>query len=195
MPEIGDGNALCPVASFEKYLSKLHPENTMLWQRCRESFLSEDAVWYTKACVGTKKLSSFMSDMRKALTLPVNYSNHSIRATGATLLSRANLNAAQIMSVTGHKSVSSLSVYQRVSDSEKLTMGRAISSVVADQKHAEAEMLDLEDINFDDVSEWFPMAAQARPAPTRTMPSSSRLPNAPLFSNCNIGNVTINIMQ
>ena len=36
--------------------------------------------------------------------MSTKYTNHSIRATGATLLSRANYNNAQIMSVTGHKS-------------------------------------------------------------------------------------------
>jgi hypothetical protein len=42
------------------------------------------------------------------------YTNHSIRATGATILGR-NCSMAQIMAVTGHKSASSVAVYQRVS--------------------------------------------------------------------------------
>jgi hypothetical protein len=40
------------------------------------------------------------------------YTKQSIRATGATILGR---NCAQIMTVTGHKSFSSVAVYQRVS--------------------------------------------------------------------------------
>jgi hypothetical protein len=40
--------------------------------------------------------------------------NHSIRATGATILGR-NCSMAQIMAVTGHKSASLVAVYQRVS--------------------------------------------------------------------------------
>jgi integrase len=42
------------------------------------------------------------------------YTNHSIRATGAIILGR-NCSMAQTMAVTGHKSASSVAVYQRVS--------------------------------------------------------------------------------
>jgi integrase len=50
------------------------------------------------------------------------YTNHSIRATGATILGR-NCSMAQIMAVNGHKSASSVAVYQRVSSKEKQAMG------------------------------------------------------------------------
>ncbi|CAG2223465.1 unnamed protein product [Mytilus edulis] len=48
------------------------------------------------------------------------------RATGASILSKNKLNDAQIMYVTGHKSVQSLSVYQRVDTQEKLEMGQPL---------------------------------------------------------------------
>jgi integrase len=57
------------------------------------------------------------------------YTNHSIRATGATILGR-NCSMAQIMAVTGHKSASSVAVYQRVSSKEKQVMGDIITSSV-----------------------------------------------------------------
>ena len=51
------------------------------------------------------------------------YTNHSIRATGATILGRnCSMPMAQIMAVTGHKSASSVAVYQRVSSKEKQVM-------------------------------------------------------------------------
>ena len=59
------------------------------------------------------------------------YTNHSIRVTGATILNQCKFSASQIMSVTGHKSVSSLAIYQRVSDQEKLDMGQALSNAMA----------------------------------------------------------------
>ena len=70
-----------------------------------------------------------MSKMSQLCSLTTKYTNHNIRATGATLLSRCMFNPAQIMAVTGHKSVSSLAVHQRVSDSEKIAMGKAICCV------------------------------------------------------------------
>ena len=57
------------------------------------------------------------------------YTNHSIRATAATILGR-NCSMAQIMAFTGHKSASSVAVYQRVSSKEKQVMGDIITSSV-----------------------------------------------------------------
>ena len=42
------------------------------------------------------------------------------------ILSHQRFNPPQIMSVSGHKSVFSLSVYQHVGTSEKISMGKAI---------------------------------------------------------------------
>lgn len=42
----------CPVKSFEKLLSKLHPANNRLWQRPRYTFCENDSVWYTKQGIG-----------------------------------------------------------------------------------------------------------------------------------------------
>ena len=48
---------------------------------------------------------------------------------GATILGR-NCSMTQIMAVTGHKSASSVAVYQRVSSKEKQVMGDIITSSV-----------------------------------------------------------------
>ena len=55
------------------------------------------------------------------------YTNHCIRVTGATFLRRQNFSAKQVMSVTGHKSVNTLALYERVNDDEKLLMGMAMN--------------------------------------------------------------------
>ena len=68
----------------------------------------------------SSRADSYMSDLRKSCNLSQLYTNHSIRATGATVLSKGMYGPAQIMAVTGHKYVQSLSVYQRVDDDEKL---------------------------------------------------------------------------
>lgn len=74
-----------------------------------------------------KKLSTFLSRISKAAGLSEIYTNHSIRATGASILSKSMFGPSQIMAVTGHKSVQSLSVYQRVSDDEKMMMGDSLT--------------------------------------------------------------------
>ena len=150
MPEM-PGNPLCPVASFEKYIMKLNPLCDRLWQRAKDSFTDEEVTWYSNSPVGAKKLQKFMSSLSDVVGLSKRYTNHSIRATGATILSRGGFNAAQIMSVTGHKSVSSLSVYQRVDDTEKLLMGQAIGVHVSGQRALVAKPSKANTtINYDD---------------------------------------------
>ena len=101
MPEI-PGNLMCPVSSFEKYVTKLNDHCIRFWQRPRDTFADSDEHWYCNIPIGEKTLSSFMSILSKEFQLSQYYTNHSIRATGATLLSRNQYGAAQIMSVTGN---------------------------------------------------------------------------------------------
>jgi hypothetical protein len=55
-------------------------------------------------------------------------------ATGVTILSRRKFGPVQIMGVSGHRSVSSLSVYQRVNTDEKVEMGRALGASLMPQQ-------------------------------------------------------------
>ena len=71
--------ALCPVKSFELYLSKLHPELKCLWQRPKEA--TADICWYCNVPVGKNILGNFMKDIPRAVDLSKEYTNHSIRAT------------------------------------------------------------------------------------------------------------------
>ena len=96
MPEIKESD-LCPVKSFISYFEKFNPNTDRLWQRPRDSFLDSDEIWYNNVPVGKKTLSLFMSQLSQLCSLSLKYTNHSIRATGATLLSRAMFNPAQIM--------------------------------------------------------------------------------------------------
>ena len=89
-----------------------------------------DMSWYCAVPVGQKTLAGFMTKMSKLLNLSRTYTNHCIRATGTTLLSRSGFHSAQIMLITGHKSVSSLAIYQRVNDQEKIHMGNTLTRFV-----------------------------------------------------------------
>ncbi|XP_071135474.1 uncharacterized protein KIAA1958-like [Mytilus edulis] len=126
MPE-SPGSVYCPVASYENYIRRLHPSNDRLWQKPLDSFSTEADVWYCNMPLGEKKLSTFMSELSKKCKLSIVYTNHSIRATGATVLSQNMYGSAQIMAVTGHKSVQSLTTYLRVDTNEKIKMGKTLS--------------------------------------------------------------------
>ena len=75
--------------------------------------------------LGKNSLSPFMSDISKKCGLSKNYTDHSIRVTGTSVLTRQNF-TSEIMSITGHKSVQSLTRYQKTQDKEKIAMGHVM---------------------------------------------------------------------
>jgi hypothetical protein len=117
----------CPVLSYEKYVSKLNPNCEKLWQRSKDEFCDDDHIWYNNVPVGKKTLGSFMSVLSKKCDLSQTYTNHSIRATGATILAKNSYCHSQIMAITGHKSVASLALYQRVDDDDKIRIGQILT--------------------------------------------------------------------
>ena len=123
MPEI-PGSKYCPVNSYMKYIIHLSPLMDSLWQYPKTKEECTDAdIWYRNKKIGPNPLSEFMSKMSHAADLTKVYTNHCIRVTGATFLARNQFSPKQIMSITGHKSINSLSIYQKVSTDEKLSMG------------------------------------------------------------------------
>lgn len=133
MPQMLDVNGrshrLCPVRSYENYIGHLHPEIDALWQQPlqRKPKNEEDNIWFKKENLGHNPLDSFMGKLSDKVGLSMHYTNHCIRVTGATNLSRKHYTPKQIMSVTGHKSINSLAIYQRVKEDEKLMMGMSLT--------------------------------------------------------------------
>ena len=126
MPENRDDH-LCPVRSFRMYLEHLNLENDFLWQTPLQSinFLNPN-VWFSKQHQGKNTLGKFMTQVSLNCKLSKMYTNHSICVTGITVLTRLDFTPSEIMSVSGHKSVQSLSNYQRTQPKQKLTMGKAL---------------------------------------------------------------------
>ena len=123
MPEM-PGNPHCPVASFEKYVSKLDPECNSLWQRQRSTLWLSDGVWYSKA-VGLNALSTFMSELSKVCKLSQVYSNHSIRITGSLVHTRNLHHPLQVMAVAGRDNHVQASFPTNLFVNETVNMGMA----------------------------------------------------------------------
>lgn len=117
----------CPVRAFEKYLSKLNPENETLFQKPLVKYHQDGPVWYSKVPVGVNYLYNFMPRMSAEAGLSLRYTNHCIRATVATTLCEAGVSNMGIMSVTGHRHVDSLNPYITPSDNERRTMSNLLS--------------------------------------------------------------------
>ena len=123
MPEV-PGSKYCPVKSFESYVNHLSPMMDNLWQYPKTIEEAHGSnVWYKNKKIGPNPLAAFMSRMSHDADLSKLYTNHSIWVTGTTFFLRNKFSPKQVMAITGHKSLNSLTIYQKVSTDEKLAMG------------------------------------------------------------------------
>ncbi|XP_028415787.1 uncharacterized protein LOC114539361 [Dendronephthya gigantea] len=136
---VANGSPYCPVHSFEKYLNHLNPVNEFLFQRPKYNCPVERVIWYDNMVVGQNTLGKKMKALSKQAKLSVEYTNHSIRATTITILDRNGYEARHIMSVSGHRSESSLKSYTKTDDLTKSKMAGCLSSVIDSSEHYVAE--------------------------------------------------------
>ena len=125
MPQNKD-DRLCPVRSYKMYLEKLHPNNPYLWQVALTKVDPNKPYWFGLQHQGKHTLGKFMADISTQCGLSKKYTNHSIRVTGITVLTRLKFSASEIMSVSGHKSVQSLTNYQCTQPRQKISMGKVL---------------------------------------------------------------------
>ena len=123
----GSVSKMCPVRSYENYINSLDPKGNFLWQRPKNKIPKLGLPWYVAKQVGHNTHEKFMGKLCKKAELSKHYTNHCIRVSGVTNLKRGNFSSKQVMSVSGHKSVESLAIYQRVHEDEKLMMGLCLN--------------------------------------------------------------------
>lgn len=102
---------LCPVQSFEKYLSKRHAGTDRLFLHSKNIFSDDEAVWYRNEPLGVNTMKKFMKNVSKSAGLSREYTNHCIRSTTITLLNHCGFESRHIATVSGHRNESSLSSY------------------------------------------------------------------------------------
>ena len=130
MPQLknSDGTIakMCPVRSFENYIV-LDKKQKFLWQKPKQKIPKQGLPWYIPQKVGHNTHEKFMSNLSKDAKLSQHYTNHCIRVSGVTNLSRANFSAKQVMAASGHKSVELLAIYQCVHEDKKMMMGLCLT--------------------------------------------------------------------
>lgn len=131
LPENRQNPSICPVYSWNKYISHLHPDNPWLFQTPNMKSTPKNNIWYTKGRVGKNTLAGFMRRLSEKIQLSQLYTNHDIRATGVTVLIREGFSNADIKACSGHKSDSSLSVYKTVSTEDKLKCATSLMNSVS----------------------------------------------------------------
>lgn len=79
------GSAVCPVATFERYLRKRNPHESALFQHPRTTSF-QDSIWYNASPLGKEALSTMMKRIALTAKLSRVYTNHCIRATAKFVL-------------------------------------------------------------------------------------------------------------
>ena len=120
----GDPN--CPALNIKKYLSKLHPSCSALFQ-CPKKNFTANGRWYNNTPVRKNMLDTHMQKMSKVGNLLDTYTNHCIQRTVVATLDVDGYMAKDIMSVTGYKNQNSLAPYMgKPTLAKKLKMSNAL---------------------------------------------------------------------
>ena len=96
MPQIigcdGRPHKLCPVQSYENYINHLHPDSDELWQQPFKKIPNNamSQSWYESIHLGHNPMEKFMGNLSQICQLLDYYTNHCIRVTGTTKLTREN---------------------------------------------------------------------------------------------------------
>ena len=123
---LATGKESCPVKSFKKYVSLLNPKVEEFFQRPKVSS-PESGPWYDAQVLGINSLGSMMRNISADASLSESYTNHCIRATSVTILDQCGFQARHIMSLSGHRSESSIRSYARTGVAMKRKMSEELS--------------------------------------------------------------------
>jgi integrase len=96
-PAAGDR---CLVSLLDKYLSKLPCGTDVFYCRPLAKYV-EDGPWYSKQPKGKHLLSDMVNNMCKDAKIDGHFTNHSLRASGATELFQHNIPERVIQEFTG----------------------------------------------------------------------------------------------
>ena len=94
---------MCPVLSYKKYITKLHPKLNSLWQQPLNTFLPKQEVWYARSPIGANTLQKIRPRISQQACLSKCYTNHCIRATSVTIMDESVIDARHIMRISGHR--------------------------------------------------------------------------------------------
>lgn len=110
----------CPVNMFSLYKSKCPSDftkpNDPFYLQPKKN--SKNSVWYNKIPLGVHQLSGVVNKRCKMAGLTKSFTNHSLRASTATILYNNGVVEQQVQEVTGHRSLEALRMYKKTSDQQ-----------------------------------------------------------------------------
>ena len=113
----------CLVILLDMYLKRLPPgaiQKDLFYCKPLDNFRKDqDGPWYCVQPRGKHYLNNMVKSMFSEAKITGNFTNHSLRATGATELFQSEAPKNVIQRITGHRSVSALRQYERPGDLQK----------------------------------------------------------------------------
>ena len=99
-----------------------------------------NAPWFSSVPIGRNKLNGLLKEMCAEAGITGNFTNHSLRAYGATTLFQSGVPEKLIQQRTGHRSIDALRQYERTSESQLVEISNIISGGESDEhKHISKE--------------------------------------------------------
>ena len=121
----------CHVRILDKYLQVLPPDaikNDIFYlQPLAQVPSNPSAPWFKTTPVGKNTLGTMIKRMCNNAGISDGFTNHSLRAYGATTLFHAEVPEKLIQQRTGHRSVEALRHYERTSQSQLLDVSNIMS--------------------------------------------------------------------
>lgn len=110
----------CIVGLFQEYLKKIPDGNQYLFPLPLKIIKTPDTWYCDKKHLGKDALGQMMKKISKKSCLSTLYTNHCVRVTTISNLSRQGYSSEQISTVSGHKNVNSVQRYvRRLHDCDK----------------------------------------------------------------------------
>ena len=108
----------CHVYVLDLYLSKIPSSaraQDVFYLRPKPVNMEDDNPWYSSQRIGRNRISQLMKTICSGSGVQNKYTNHSLRATGATRLFQSGTPENVIMERSGHRSTDGVRQYERVS--------------------------------------------------------------------------------
>lgn len=119
---------MCPVKTYDLYVSRLDPRCNRLWQVPKEGVTWNQEIWYNPQPVGKTKCQDLMPILYVNAGLSKRYTNHCVRSTVCGLLDRGKFSSRKIMRWSGHKSENSIKSYAHTTtNAEKKEMAEYLN--------------------------------------------------------------------
>ena len=126
-------NKKCPVKAYKVYAEKrpaeIKTDDAPFYKAVNNVKSGSGKPWFKKAPVDVNKLNTLMKTMTQKAGLGPNFKNHSGTRTMIQTLVNNDVPPADIMQLSGHKNVPSITSYSTVSQKQQLNMSHTLTGL------------------------------------------------------------------